>query len=308
MGGGVINPKEKLADKPVIGPILRVQDRFGEIQGTALANGIALQAFLSLIPLLLVGIAVAGFLADGDASFTDDVIDAFGLSADSTAAENLTNAIDSAQESKRAASIVGVLGLLWTGLGVVAAVQRAVDAAWQTRSQGLKDKARAALWLVGAVVIFLGSFALTTVLNFLPGFLAPVSILLGLAVNVGLFLWTFNELGRVPVGWRALVPGAVVCAIGFEVLKLVGSLYVPHLVANSSALYGSLGIVIAILAWLAFFGRLLVYGAVVNVLRWEAEHGTLKVPIEAPRVEDAIALEADRAGAVTDRLEAVRSN
>ena len=308
MGQPVFNPKEKLADTPVIGSLLRVQDRFGEIQGTALANGIALQSFLSLIPLLLVGIAVAGFLADGDATFTGDVIDAFGLPSDGTAAGNLTEAITTAQESKRAASIVGLVGLLWTGLGLVAAVQRAVDAVWQTKSDGLKDKLRAALWLVGAAVIFLLSFAITSVLNFLPAFLAPVSLLLGLAVNTGLFLWTYQELGRVPVGWRALVPGAVVCAIGFEVLKLVGSLYVPRLVANSSALYGSLGIVIAILAWLAFFGRLVVYGAVVNVLRWESAHGTLKVPVEAPRIENAIALEADRAGAVTDRLETARSN
>ena len=72
--------------------------------------------------------------------------------------------------------------------------------------------------------------------------------------------------------------------------------------ANSSALYGSLGIVVAILAWLAFFGRLLVYGAVVNVIRYEDEHGTLTVPIEVPRIDRAIALEANRAGAVTDRL------
>ena len=50
----MVDIKAKLADKPVIGPVLRIQDRFGEIQGTAWANGIALQTFLSLIPLLLV--------------------------------------------------------------------------------------------------------------------------------------------------------------------------------------------------------------------------------------------------------------
>src|SRR5690606_20434643 len=116
------------------------------------------------------------------------------------------------------------------------------DSAWQTKSEGLKDKARALLWLVGAALIFVASFALSAVLNFLPGFLAPVSILLGLAVNVGLFLWTFRELGRTPVGWKDLLPGALVCAVGFEILKVLGSIMVPRLVANSSALYGSVGI------------------------------------------------------------------
>lgn len=295
--------KDKLAEKPVIGPILRVQDRFGEVQGDPLANGIALQIFLSLIPLLLVAIAVVGFVAGDDTAFTDDVVSALGVPGDGAAAEAIGTAIDNARESRQAASIIGVLGLLWRGLAVVAAVQRAIDNVWQTRSQGFKDKARAFLWLLGAGAIFVASFAVTTVLNFLPGFLAPVSILVGLTVNVGLFLWTYSELGRLPVGWRALLPGAVLCAIGFEILKLVGTIYVPRLVADSSALYGSLGIVIALLAWLAFFGRLIVYGAVVNVLRWEGAHGTLAVPVEVPRVETAIAVASDRSGAVTDRLE-----
>lgn len=294
--------KAKLADVPVLGALLRIQERFGEIQGTALANGIALQGFLSLIPLILVAIAITGFLAQGDAEFATDVVEAFGLPQDGDTAESLAEAIDNAQESRRAASVIGVLGLLWSGLAVIAAVQRAIDRAWQTKAEGLKDKVGAVLWLMGAAVIFLASFALTTVLNFLPAFLAPVSILLGLAVNVGLFLWTFTQLGRAQVGWKAVLPGAVVCAVGFEILKLVGSLLVPRLVANSSALYGSLGIVIALLAWLAFFGRLLVYGAVVNVIRYEDEHGTLTVPVQVPRIDGAIALEADRAGAVTDHL------
>lgn len=294
--------KAKLADVPVLGALLRIQERFGEIQGTALANGIALQGFLSLIPLILVAIAVTGFLAQGDAEFATDVVKAFGLPQDGDTAGSLAEAIDNAQESRRAASVIGVLGLLWSGLAVIAAVQRATDRAWQTKAEGLKDKVGAVLWLMGAAVILLASFALTTVLNFLPAFLAPVSILLGLAVNVGLFLWTFTQLGRAQVGWKTVLPGAVVCAVGFEILKLVGSLLVPRLVANSSALYGSLGIVIALLAWLAFFGRLLVYGAVVNVIRYEDGHGTLTVPVQVPRIDGAIALEADRAGAVTDHL------
>jgi hypothetical protein len=39
----------------------------------------------------------------------------------------------------------------------------------------------------------------------------------------------------------------------------------PMLVADSEALYGSLGIVFALIAWLAFLGRLIVYVSVVTV-------------------------------------------
>lgn len=299
----MVDIKAKLADKPVLGTALRVQDRFGEIYGGALANGIALQILLSLIPLLLVAIAVVGFLAGGGSDFTDDVIDALGLPADGDAADAVSGAIETAQDSRQAATVIGLLGLAWRGLAVAGAFQQSVDKAWQTKPEGIRDKGRGLVWLVGAGVIFAASFSLSTVLNFLPGFVAPISIALGLALNVGLYLWTFTELGRLPIGWRSMLPGALLCAAGFEVLKLVGTLYVPRLVAGSSALYGSLGVFIALLAWLAFFGRLFVYGSVLNVVRWEDDHGTVQVPVEAPRVEAAIAVGADRAGAVTDRLQ-----
>jgi membrane protein len=299
----VASLKDRLAEKPVLGTVIRVNDRFGEAQGAVHASSIALQIFLSLIPLLLVAIAVVGFVAGDAETFTADVVDAFGFPADGPTAEAIEKAVDTARESRQAATVVGLLGLLWRGLTVVTAVQGALDSVWQTTAGGLKDKARALLWLVGAGAIFASSFALGAVINFLPPFLAPLSIAVALAVNVGLFLWTFTDLGRLPIPVRDRLPGAVVCAVGFEVLKLVGTIYVPRLIASSSALYGSLGIVVALLAWLAFFGRLLVYGAVVNVLRWEDVHGTVEVPLEAPRVDAALAVAADRSGAVVDRLD-----
>lgn len=293
--------KERLAEVPVIGWLLRVQERFGEVRGTALANGIALQTFLSIFPLVIVALAVVGFVSAGDPMFGRDVVNELGLTGDD--ATSMIEAIDNAKDSRQAASVIGLGGLLFTSLNLVTAIQRSVDAAWQTFGKGVKEKLKALAWLAGATVIFLSSFALSIALNVLPGFLAPVSLLAGFGVNVALFLWTFTALGRLPVGWRARLPGALLCAVGFEIMKVVGSVYVPKLVADSSALYGSLGIVFAVLAWLAIFGRLIVYGSVVNVVHWEDKHGTVEIRLEVPRVEGALALEANRNGAVVDSLE-----
>jgi membrane protein len=293
--------KERLAAIPVLGWLLRVQERFGEVKGTALANGIALQTFISIFPLIIVAIAVVGFVSADDPTFGRDVVNELGLTGDD--AQSMIEAIDNAKDSRQAASVIGLAGLLYSGLNLVAAVQRSIDAAWQTVGKGLKEKLRAFLWLIGAALIFASTFALSVALNVLPGFLAPVSILVGVGVNVALFLWTFTELGRLPISWRAGLPGAVLCGVGFELLKIVGSVYVPKLVADSSALYGSLGVVFAVLAWLAIFGRLIVYGSIVNVIRWEDSHGTVTVPVDAPRVSEAVPVAANRNGAVVDRLE-----
>ncbi len=293
--------KERLASVPVIGWMLRVQDRFAEVRGTALANGIALQTFLSIFPLLIVGVAIVGFVSVDDPDFADTLVDNLNLEGDN--AQSFTDAIENAQNSRQAASIIGLGGLLFTGLNLVAAVQRSVDVAWQTFGKGVIEKLKAMAWLGGATLIFVASFGLSIALNVLPGFLAPLSLLAGFGVNVVLFQWTFTALGRVPVGWRARLPGALLCAFGFEVMKVIGSVYVPKLVADSSALYGSLGVVFAVLAWLAIFGRLIVYGSIVNVVQWEATHGTVRIQMDAPRIPGAIALEANRNGAVIDALE-----
>lgn len=124
------------------------------------------------------------------------------------------------------------------------------------------------------------------------------AVALGLAANTALFAWMFRTLTNVDVSWRALVPGAIAGAIGLEVLELVAGVYVPRAVASSSALYGSLGAVFALLAWLVLAARLVVYASLVNVLRYEAEHGTVTVDIEVPRIDGEVPLEANRGGAV----------
>ncbi len=278
------------------GTVLRVQKRYSELNGNYLASSVTLSAFLSLFPLLLFAIAVLGFVAADTPNLGQEVVAELGLEGD--AASGITAAIDTAKQSRKAASVIGVVGLLWSGLGLVAAFQYAINAAWQVTGRGWRDKLTGLLWLGGATLLFLTSFATSAVIRILPGFLAPLGILAGLSVNLGLWLWTFKVLGTRDVGWKALLPGAVAGALGLEVLKAIGAFYVPMAVASASALYGTLGVVFATLAWLLFFGRLVVYAAVVNVVRWEEDHGTVTVEMEVPRVhpETSPPVDVTRAG------------
>ena len=276
--------------------MLRVNERFGAVGGAPHAAAIALSAFLSLFPLLLVAIAIVGWLSSGDASFASRLVDDLGLHGQT--ARTVSDAISTARGSRRAASIVGVVGLLWSGLGVVGSLQAAINAVWQETGRGLIDRLIAVRWVAGAAVLFVGSAALGPVTGAVPGWAAPLLVLVGLALTTVLFTWTYTTLGHSHPGWRDHVPGALLVAVGFEILKAVGSIYIPHAVASSSALYGSIGVVFALLAWLLLYGRLVVYGAVVNVLRWESRHGTDTVSIEVPHHEGAPPSAVDRGGAV----------
>ena len=281
--------------------VLRVTDRFGAIGGGPLAASIALSTFLSLFPLLLVGIAVIGFLSSGDAGFAADVVSDLGLRGRS--AEVVTDAIAAAEDSRQAATVIGLAGLLWSGLGVVGSLQTAINAAWQETGRGLLDRLVALRWLVGAGLLFVASASLGRLVALLPGWAVPLTLVLGLCVSTLLFVWTSSSLGHTHAGWRAHVPGAVLVAVGFELLKVLGAVWVPRAVASSSALYGSIGVVFAVLAWLLLYGRLIVYGAVVNVLRWEAASGTDIVAIEVPHHDGPAPITANRGGAVQEHAE-----
>lgn len=274
---------------------LAVQQRFGAVQGGPLASYITLAAFLSLFPLLLVGIAVLGLFASRS-DIAQTVIDQLGLTGE--AATLVHDTLDTASRSKRSASIIGFAGLLWSGLGLVNTLETAFGAVWQAEGRGLKDRLYALVWLVGSGVLLVGSVAATAAAGLLPGPLTWLSLIPTLVVDTALWLWTFTALtSRSGIPWRAHVPGAILGAVGFEILKVVGGVYVPRLVGSSSALYGSLGVVFALLAWLALFGRLCVYAACLNVVRWEGRHGTVKVNLEVPNVpEDEDPVAATRSG------------
>lgn len=277
--------------------VLSVNDRFGEINGGFVAAAVTLSVFLALFPLILIGIAVFGFVVDAE-DFTTEVINRLGLSG--SAEETMRKIIDTAAESTRAASIVGLVGLLWTSLGVANAIEYAYNSAWQVKGRGLRDKAVALLWMASAGVIFLGSVGLGAALNKLPGWAATVAILVGAAVNTGLFWWSAKLLTNLDLGWRPLLPGAIAGGLAFEALKAVGTLFIPRAVASSSALYGSLGTIFALITWLFLLGRLLVYSSVLNVVLHERRVGTETMQIETPKVPGEVPTGGDRGGAVKE--------
>jgi membrane protein len=285
---------------PWLRTALDVQERFGEVRGNYLASAVALNIFLAIFPLLLVAIAVAGLITQNNDDIIQRIIDNVGMNPDQ--ARLFTDTLNRAAETKKAASIIGLVGLLWTGLGVVAAIEYALDATWQITGRGFKDKARGFLWGLGALIILGASIALTTTVDIVANgvVLNALSAVAAVFINVVFWMWTFNVLSFHRVHWRRYLPGSLLAAIGLEVIKqIAGAL--PGVIAHSSALYGSLSVVFGLLTAMVLFSRLIVYASVLNVVKWEAAKGTVSVEVEAPRLPGQAPLEADRAGAVEDK-------
>lgn len=276
------------------GRVLAVHQRFSELHGSQTASAITLTGFLTLFPLALVAIAVIGFWSASSSDVTERIIDQLGLSGE--AATTVTKAISTAQHSRRIASVVGVIGLLWTGLGFGSAMAYAYNTAWQVQGRGWRDRLRTLAWLGGLGLLIALGLGATTSLEWLGGPPSWLLIVGSVAVNVAMFLWTSLVLPNRRVGVRALLPAAIIGGIALEALKIVGALIVPRLVANSSALYGTLGVVFALLAWLLILGRVVVYVTVIEVTSWERSRGTEETMIQLPKLPDHPVDHASRAG------------
>ncbi len=282
--------------RPWLATLLAILDRFGQLGGPQLAAGVAFVGFLSIFPLIFVGLTVLGFVAASHPDLAKTITDNLGL--DNANLDSIQAAVDAAQRNRGISSAISFVTLSLSGLGLSSAIAYVQNVVWQTGSKGLKTKLAGLVWLLGAAVLLFASFSIPTLLRYLPPWAAPVGLVLGIVANACLFLLIKALLPTGAIPTRALVPGAILFGIATEVLKFVGTVYVPRAIANSSALYGSIGAVLALLAWLALFARVYVLSSVVSVVLWERTNGTTRFVIDTPALGNRPQAAISRVGQV----------
>ncbi|TVS98695.1 inner membrane protein YhjD, partial [Amycolatopsis bartoniae] len=87
--------------------------------------------------------------------------------------------------------------------------------------------------------------------------LTVATVVLSLLANMLVFLWVLSRLPREKVTARSAVKGAIIAAIGFEVLKQVGSIYLASVSSSpSSAVFGP---IIGLLVFANLVSRFLLF-------------------------------------------------
>lgn len=252
-----------------------VVKKFGDDRASQLAALIAYYGFFSLFPLLLVFATVAAFVLDGDPDLQGRLIDSV-LERFPVVGTSIGKVIDESVEQLSGspfALTIGLVGALWTGTAVVAAAQHAMDDIWdvpRAERPGLLGRIVRAFLLL---FVFAASIVLST---FLAGtgtetgwgsvVLRAISLVGLTVVSVAVFAFAFRVLTVASVSWRQVLPGAVVAAVGWTVLLLVGSWVVDHQIGRASAIYGLFATVIGLLAWIYLAAQLFLFAGEVNVV------------------------------------------
>ncbi|MFN2557468.1 MAG: YihY/virulence factor BrkB family protein [Nitriliruptorales bacterium] len=264
---------------------MAVQDRYNEDAAGQFAAAIAYFGFLSLFPILLLGLSVVGFLLAGEpdlqARATEALTNAVpGLEA--AIGDNIASLVD----SRAATGIVGLLGLLFAGLRVVESVTVATSRIFRVEDDAnfVKQKLRSVAALVGlGLLALLGAAAGAIVAIDFSGLVAFLVGLGGTALSLVLDTLLFIAAYRVLTAklgppWRKLLPGALLAGAGWTALKIFGSTYVATQVASARGVYGSLASVIAVMIYFYLAGRLYVYGAELNAVRYDIARSAGSAP------------------------------
>ena len=247
-----------------------VVKKYGDDEGGRQAALITYYGFLSIFPLLLLGVAVLSrVLADHPdlrrRLIAEIVPPALRPTIEHSLASLPTSTIP---------FVAGLIALLFSGTGVVfsayqtlnhiAAVPHRFRAGFLSRY--VRVFAVLAMLLAGA----LATGALTVVATALPG--QPAVQRAAAVLGSALVVFTVLLLGAKvllarPSSVRALWPGAIVGAAAVTVVLNVGAPLLARLVTKAGPVYGSFATVAGIFALLYLVGRALVYAAEVAAVR-----------------------------------------
>ncbi len=252
----------------------RAVSGFMNHQALQFAGSMAYFAVLSVFQLLVLGVVLGSiFLGDGEAR--QFIIDQAGTGSPLDA-DTIGGIIDAVIESRGSMTLISVAFLAWSALGVFSAISTGIGRVFENAPPRpfIKDKliglflmTLTGVLAVGSVVIGIVTGILqeaaTDVVADIPGGGTAIW-LIGFAVPILLIFLAFWVIYRVvpnrPVSWGEVLPGAIVAAVLWTILRFGFTWYATS-VANYESAFGPISTGITLLVFLYFASIIVLLGA-----------------------------------------------
>ncbi|MGH8961523.1 MAG: YhjD/YihY/BrkB family envelope integrity protein [Jatrophihabitantaceae bacterium] len=249
-----------------------------ERNGNQYAGAITYFSFLALFPLVLLAVAITGFVLHSHPAAQQSLFDHITAQVPGSFGSTLSDSIHTAIDARTGVGIIGLAGVLLTGLGWIGNLRAAVGAVWGSgpdKRNFFVAKAMNLLVLAGlglGILISLGLTVLGTAatdqvlrllsLDHVAGvhYLVKVfGLLLAVAGDFIIFSWLLVRLPGADVPGRIAWKGALLAAIGFEILKIVGTFTIAKSAGSPTA--GPFAGLVAILIWIQLVARFMLFCA-----------------------------------------------
>ena len=257
---------------------VRTQEHYSTTKAGQQAGAVTYFAFLSFFPVLALSFFVVGWLAKVYPGARSDLRDALNAVMPGLVGQRDGQVqISDIESAAGAVGIVGVLALLYSGLGWLSAMRDALTVVFVLPAKEqpgfvlgkLRDLLTltvigTTLFVSVAVAGLVGGFSTDLLewaeLNGELGWLVKgLTVLLGFAANAVLFFAMFRLLADPNLPRRALWSGALLGASGFEILKQLSTLLFKA--TQGSPAFQAFGIALIVLVWISYFSRVVLYAA-----------------------------------------------
>jgi uncharacterized BrkB/YihY/UPF0761 family membrane protein len=139
---------------------------------------------------------------------------------------------------------------------------------WDVPRTKLRSANRAALVFIGSITVLVALSACITLLRGVYSWGGLTALILYTSLPFAIWCWVSWWMPHRDCPLVGLMPGALVFAIGSEVLQIVTVVWFPHYITGKSQVYGAIGIALVMLLWAYLLGRLITLGIVLNAALW----------------------------------------
>jgi membrane protein len=230
--------------------------------GVLLEAGVAFRLFLWLVPFGLVVAALLSLWSDVDPGTLEREARRFGLSA--VAAHEAARAVHESDRGVPYLLAFGLVMLAWLTLGALRALVLAYALAWGEAPPRIRRPVQAVAAFNGIFVFCVASSSAIASLRTRSGGMLVLGTVMSLVAMVGVALVGMWLLPHPEVRVRDLLPGAVLIAVGYQLVALAVLVWFAPQLGRSEATYGAFGAAATLLVWLYALARLVIGAAFLN--------------------------------------------
>jgi len=251
-----------------------------EDKAPQLGAALAYYTVFSLAPLVLLLVAIIGFLFHNDpAGAWKKMSEQMSYFLDKSAIDVVANIAQTASQPNKGmlATVIGILLALFGASGVFGQLQNALNTIWGVKAKPgagiagfIRSRFLSFAMVAGVCFLLLVSLVFESLLEgfshyiqaIFPGGIVIALVvysIFDLAVVVLLFALIFKFLPDVKIQWRDVWIGALMTAIFFGIGKWALGLYLGSGAAASA--YGAASSLITLLLWIYYSSQILLFGA-----------------------------------------------
>jgi membrane protein len=233
--------------------LIRAYQRFDDRNGGFFAAGLTYYTIFALFPLLMVGFAVVGFALSRRPELLREIDNHIRAAVPSELGQQLIELMNSAIRARTSVGVIGLATAAWAGLSWMSHLRQALTEMWwaqRPESQGfVRNKLSDLLAIAATFLVILATLGLSALSHAAPKAAAlrwlgipeysvlgvifqGVSILASLLVSWMLFTLMIARLPRESVSLVESIRAGLIAAIGFEVFKQVGSIYLQAVLGS----------------------------------------------------------------------------